>query len=274
MANRPAPALALRDGDREKLEGWLRSRSVKAGLVKRARIVLLAADGVTNQEIAARAGASRTTVIQWRNRYLASGVPGLEDHDRSGRPREVDHAAVVTATLTPPPKKSSPSRTGRLGCWPPSSRSAIRPWLGRGRRTGSSRGRPSRSGSPSIPSWSGRSPTSAGSTSARTPTSPRTRSGMHARHFMASRECNARPTSEVCGGSKPTERCFRTTACVMSAVHLSLGSTDPRRRERHQTGVAARRSADGGPEARRGADNAADAPGWGRAAGDGSVDPG
>jgi transposase len=105
MANRPAPALALRDGDREKLEGWLRSRSVKAGLVKRARIVLLAADGVTNQEIATRVGASRTTVIQWRNRYLARGVPGLEDHDRSGRPREVDHVAVVTATLTPPPKK-------------------------------------------------------------------------------------------------------------------------------------------------------------------------
>ena len=105
MANRPAPALVLRDGDREKLEGWLRSRSVKAGLVKRARIVLLAADGVTNQEIAARVGASRTTVIQWRNRYQSRGVAGLEDHDRSGRPREVDHAAVVTATLTPPPKK-------------------------------------------------------------------------------------------------------------------------------------------------------------------------
>ena len=105
MANRPAPALVLRDGDREKLEGWLRSRSVKAGLVKRARIVLLAADGVTNQEIAARVGASRTTVIQWRTRYQSRGLPGLEDHDRSGRPREVDHAAVVTATLTPPPKK-------------------------------------------------------------------------------------------------------------------------------------------------------------------------
>lgn len=105
MANRPAPALVLRDGDRELLAGWLRSRSVKAGLVKRARIVLLAADGVGNQEIAGRVGASRTTVITWRNRYLARGVSGLVDHERSGRPREVDHAAVVTATLTPPPKK-------------------------------------------------------------------------------------------------------------------------------------------------------------------------
>lgn len=105
MANRAAPALTLRDGDREKLESWLRSRSVRAGLVKRARIVLLAADGVTNQEIAALVGASRTTVIEWRNRYLAGGVAGLEDRARPGRPREVDHAAVVTATLRPPPKR-------------------------------------------------------------------------------------------------------------------------------------------------------------------------
>ena len=73
--------------------------------MKRARIVLLAADGVTNQQIAARVGASRTTVIEWRNRYQARGVAGLEDRDRPGRPREVDHAAVVTATLRPPPKK-------------------------------------------------------------------------------------------------------------------------------------------------------------------------
>lgn len=105
MANRPAPALVLRDGDREKLEGWLRSRSVRAGLVKRARIVLLAAEGESNQEIADRVGASRTTVIEWRDRYGARGVAGLEDHERSGRPREIDHAAVVTATLRPPPKR-------------------------------------------------------------------------------------------------------------------------------------------------------------------------
>lgn len=50
-------------------------------------------------------GASRTTVIQWRGRYQSRGVPGLEDHDRPGRPREVDHAAIVTATLPPPPPK-------------------------------------------------------------------------------------------------------------------------------------------------------------------------
>lgn len=105
MANRPAPALALRDGDREKLESWLRSRSVRSGLVKRARMILLAADGVGNREIAHRVAASPTTVIQWRARYEELGLAWLEDQERSGRPRELDHAAIVTATLTPPPKK-------------------------------------------------------------------------------------------------------------------------------------------------------------------------
>jgi hypothetical protein len=51
MANRPAPALVLRGSDREKLEPSLRSRSVKAGLVKRARIVLLAADGAESRGV-------------------------------------------------------------------------------------------------------------------------------------------------------------------------------------------------------------------------------
>ncbi|WGL51869.1 IS630 family transposase [Nocardioides sp. BP30] len=105
MANRPAPALVLRDGDREKLEGWLRSRSVRAGLAKRARMILLAADGGAKEDIASRVSASRTTVIQWRARYAERGIAGLEDQEHSGRPRELDHAAIVTATLKPPPKK-------------------------------------------------------------------------------------------------------------------------------------------------------------------------
>ena len=44
MPNRPAAALALRDGDREELTRLTRSSSVRAGLAQRARIVLLAAD--------------------------------------------------------------------------------------------------------------------------------------------------------------------------------------------------------------------------------------
>jgi transposase len=47
----------------------------------------------------------RQTVFNWRARYESSGIAGLEDRPRSGRPREVDRAAVISATLSPPPAK-------------------------------------------------------------------------------------------------------------------------------------------------------------------------
>jgi transposase len=105
MPARPAPALALADGDRQRLVGWVRSSGVRAGLAQRARIVLLAADGVSNTQIADRVGVSRPTVIGWRARYARSGVAGLHDEARSGRPRRVDHDEIITATLTRPPKR-------------------------------------------------------------------------------------------------------------------------------------------------------------------------
>ena len=54
----------------------MRSSTVEAGLAQRARIVLLAAEGVPNAEIARRVGVSRPTVIQWRNRYEGGGISG------------------------------------------------------------------------------------------------------------------------------------------------------------------------------------------------------
>jgi transposase len=78
---------------------------VQAGLAQRARIVLLAADGVSHTEIAGRLGVSRQTVITWRQRYESRGLAGLEDEPRSGRPRTIDHDRIITATLTPPPKR-------------------------------------------------------------------------------------------------------------------------------------------------------------------------
>jgi transposase len=73
-------------------------------LAQRARIVLLAADGVSNTRIAELVGVSRPTVIAWRSRFEGSGLDGLADEARSGRPREVDHEAIIAATLTAPPK--------------------------------------------------------------------------------------------------------------------------------------------------------------------------
>jgi transposase len=105
MANRGAAALPLRDGDRERLEELLRSRRVSAGMAQRARIVLLSAEGVKKAEIAELTGASRVKVDRWRNRYAERGIAGLKDAKRPGRPRSLDHAAIVTETLKPPPKK-------------------------------------------------------------------------------------------------------------------------------------------------------------------------
>ena len=105
MANRPAPALGLREGDRDELVRLTRASSGRAGLAQRARIVLLSADGLTNTAIAEQVGVSRPTVIGWRERYERAGLAGLEDEARSGRPRTVDHRQIVAATLTPPPKK-------------------------------------------------------------------------------------------------------------------------------------------------------------------------
>ena len=84
---------------------WTRSSTVRAGLAQRARIVLLAADGVSNTEIAARVGVSRQTVVSWRARYSRSGIAGLSDEPRPGRPRTIDHDRIITETLKPPPKK-------------------------------------------------------------------------------------------------------------------------------------------------------------------------
>ncbi len=100
-----AAALGLRDGDRDELEAWLRSSTIRAGLAKRARIVLLAADGLANAEIARTVGMSVPTVRAWRDRYARSGTEGLGDAPRSGRPKQVDDRAIVEATLRPPPKR-------------------------------------------------------------------------------------------------------------------------------------------------------------------------
>ena len=101
---RHAARLLLREDDEVELVRLMRSSSGAAGLAARARIVLLAADGTSNVQIAELVGVSRPTVDLWRNRYREHGLVGLVDADRPGRPRQVDPRRIVEATLTPPPK--------------------------------------------------------------------------------------------------------------------------------------------------------------------------
>ena len=76
MAGTVAEPLVLREADRDELVRLTRSSSVRAGLAARARIVLLAADGTPNGEIAQLVGVSRPTVNTWRDRYADRGWPG------------------------------------------------------------------------------------------------------------------------------------------------------------------------------------------------------
>ena len=112
-----AEALDLRAGDRARLDSLVRSSSVRAGLATRAQIVLLAADGVSNTEIAQRTGTTRPTVLKWRARYSELGIDGLADEPRPGREPVIDEVAVLAETLADKwkPPDHLGRRTGRPG---------------------------------------------------------------------------------------------------------------------------------------------------------------
>jgi len=98
-----AAPLVLRDGDGPRLRALTRASSGLAAQAQRARIVLLAAEGMPNAAIGRQVGVSAPTVLAWRKRYEAGGIVALADLERSGRPPTVDETAVVIATLNPPP---------------------------------------------------------------------------------------------------------------------------------------------------------------------------
>ena len=104
-----APPLRITGSQREQLEGWSRSRVVPHRQVLRARIVLMAADGVANQVIAERLGTSRPSVLKWRARFQNAGIHGLEEAEGRG-PKPTygqDFVERVIATALRPPEDGS-----------------------------------------------------------------------------------------------------------------------------------------------------------------------
>ena len=102
-----APPLAIPPEDLHTLGQWSRSGGIRAALAERAKILLLAAQGTSNTEIAHQVGCSRPTVILWRRRYAQGGLDGLLDRPRSGRPQTVRRgrrAEILAVTLSPPPE--------------------------------------------------------------------------------------------------------------------------------------------------------------------------
>jgi transposase len=121
---RVAVKIELTDIERSTLVQWSRGRSTPARLVQRAKIVLAAADGRENQVIAAELGCARKTVGEWRNRFAAERLAGIErDAPRGGRrptQRERFEAEIIRKTTqeTPPnaTQWSTRSLAKALGC--------------------------------------------------------------------------------------------------------------------------------------------------------------
>lgn len=89
-----AETIVLTEEERTTLNVWLHL-PVSARLVLRAKIILLAADGKTNKEIAGQLRATRKTVSQWRRRFLKSRLGGIEKEARAKRTLKVNKAVIL-----------------------------------------------------------------------------------------------------------------------------------------------------------------------------------
>ena len=86
---RPSPfPIELSEQQRQELEAVARSYTLPYIEVVRAKIVLYAAQGLDNQQIADRLDTTRPIVSKWRKRFFEEGTEGLKERHRSGRPPE------------------------------------------------------------------------------------------------------------------------------------------------------------------------------------------
>ena len=102
--------VVLSDQEREVLERWARRPKSAQALALRCRIVLAAAEGATNQQIAAEMGCNRNTVGKWRVRFAQRGLDGLHDEPRPGKPRSIsekDVERVIVNTLEEQPANAT-----------------------------------------------------------------------------------------------------------------------------------------------------------------------
>ena len=110
MARGKAIAIVLSDEERDMLAQRVRRRKSSHGAARRARIVLLAADGLSNTAIAEKLGVSRRTVSLWRSRFAERRLEGLADEPRPGAPRKIGDdkiVEVVTRTLETEPENAT-----------------------------------------------------------------------------------------------------------------------------------------------------------------------
>jgi transposase len=105
-----AAVIELSEDERSQLESWARRRTSAQALAQRSRIVLLAAEGLKNVEIARRLGVHRPMVTKWRNRFAEHRLDGLTDEPRPGQPRTITDEKVeevIVKTLETTPKNAT-----------------------------------------------------------------------------------------------------------------------------------------------------------------------
>src|SRR5438046_6428517 len=116
---RVAEAIELDEHTARELRVLAKGRRVEARLQQRARIILLAANGMQNKDIAVEVDLDRRQVAQWRQRFLEGGIDALrKDAPRSGRPATIAtqmESRIVQATLH---ARQSTPLTGARARWP------------------------------------------------------------------------------------------------------------------------------------------------------------
>jgi transposase len=107
MAKGRAVAIVLDDVEKRALTALTRKHGAPQSIAERARIVLAAAGGLNNKEIAAEVGVCAATAGTWRNRFAERRMDGLYDEPRPGAPREIGDdkiASTIRKTLETRPK--------------------------------------------------------------------------------------------------------------------------------------------------------------------------
>ncbi|HEY6550567.1 MAG TPA: IS630 family transposase [Solirubrobacterales bacterium] len=128
MPNPKAVQVVLTDSEREQLEAWARRRKSAQALAQRSRIVLEAATGAKNTEIAERLSITRGMAAKWRSRFAEHRLDGLLDEPRPGRPRTVTDAQVeevITKTLEATPRDATHWSTRSMAAEAGLSQSAV-----------------------------------------------------------------------------------------------------------------------------------------------------
>ena len=112
---RVAPVVELSEEQEAELIKLVRSKRTSLRLSQRAHIVLLAAQGLQNKDIAQRLGVGRVQVSRWRERYVQSGLEGIErDLPRGAPPTKVDVQKLVELTTQSKPPAATHWSTRKM----------------------------------------------------------------------------------------------------------------------------------------------------------------